>query len=170
MEYVDGKPVINYENNFFSDIKKNGSVKHIVNLRAKGGFNYDYKNDEDQNKNESADGDDFIAKANQHLGSFDNYAEHADSVVRSYLSSLVKLTDPDNLESYDTNNELGIQMPMNVSQVMSVLYSRVDKSSPDNMIASIKRIARDDKEMRGLAKLAKEMENNANLRAAIYST
>lgn len=170
MEFVDGKPVVNSNNAFFSDIKRNGSVKHIVNLSGKGDFTYDYEIDEEQNNNESADGDDFIAKANQHLGNFDSYAQHADSIIRSYLSSLVKLTDANNLESYDTDNELGIMMPMNVGQVMSVLYSRVDKSSPDNMISSIERIAKDDKEMRGLAKLAKDMKDDANLKAAIYST
>lgn len=157
------------ENPFFDAVKEYASIKHITNLSAKSKLKYNYEADEEENLLETVDGDNYIAKVNQHLGDFDSFSQHVDSIIRSYLSTLVNISDINNEESYEVDDEIGVPKVMNVGEVMAVLYSRTDKSSPENMIASIRRIAETDKSMKGIIKVANDMMRNQNFAMAMYS-
>ena len=131
-----------------------------------------------------AENDDTIQAANSHLGVYDSFMKHADSIVRAYLSSLpnlnslsIKYVLPDGSPATeedindrtvevipvfdkDTSNELGVPTYMNLAEVMQVIYAYSDKSSANAMRASILRIAKDIPGMKGLYKIYEDTNPN----------
>lgn len=131
-----------------------------------------------------SENDNTIQAANSHLGTYDSFMKHADSVVRAYLSSLPNLnsmsikyilpdgrpateedindrnTDVIPVFDKDTSNELGVPTYMNLAEVMQVIYAYSDKSSANALRQSILRIARDIPGMRGLYKIYEDTNPN----------
>ena len=145
-----------------------------------------------------SENDNAIQAANSHLGTYDSFMKHADSVVRAYLSSLPNLNSmsikyilPDGRPATeedindrtvevipvfdkDTSNELGVPTYMNLAEVMQVIYAYGDKSSANALRQSILRIAKDIPGMRGLYKIYEDTNPNNpfgyDLLFSIYTT
>ena len=131
-------------------------------------------------------------------GLYTNAMKHVNSVVRAYLGSLEKLKSPKKIEveveekdsegnirkdkngevitsrklvwDVDKDNLAGIPEFMDPNECVDVLYHRVDRSSPQEFIRSIKNIAEQYPGFESFAMFAEHMENDDQLLSLMFTT
>ena len=155
------------ESDFLQEVYDDNRMNIIVNFGENEEAEYDEENGDPDDAvrqelegKENSEGDNTIAKANSHMGAFNDFMKHVDNPIKAYLGQLDQVDSIDDMTP-DTNNELGLPMKMNVAEVCTVLYQYVNKTSPEAMRESIARIARDIPGMKGLMKIYNDTSSNS---------
>lgn len=155
------------ESDFLQEVYDDNRMNIIVNFGENEEAEYDEENGDPDDAirqelegKENSEGDNTIAKANSHMGAFNDFMKHVDNPIKAYLGQLDQVDSIDDMTP-DTNNELGLPMKMNVAEVCTVLYQYTNKTSPEAMRESIARIARDIPGMKGLMKIYNDTSSNS---------
>ena len=95
---------------------------------------------------------------------YSNYIKNFDASVRLYLSNILASTIKyDNYEEgkgYDTENDLGVALPMNDRFVVTQITNGASFYSIPDFIYSVKKLANTIPSLYGLSRLVKDMEND----------
>ncbi len=155
------------ESDFLQEVYDDNRMNIIVNFGENEEVEYDEENGnpddairQELEGKENSEGDNTIAKANSHMGAFNDFMKHVDNPIKAYLGQLDQVDSIDDMTP-DTNNELGLPVKMNVAEVCTVLYQYTNKTSPEAMRESIARIARDIPGMKGLMKIYNDTSSNS---------
>ena len=155
------------ESDFLQEVYDDNRMNIIVRFGENEEAEYDEENGDPDDAirqelegKENSEGDNTIAKANSHMGAFNDFMKHVDNPIKAYLGQLDQVDSIDDMTP-DTNNELGLPMKMNVAEVCTVLYQYTNKTSPEAMRESIARIARDIPGMKGLMKIYNDTSSNS---------
>lgn len=104
---------------------------------------------------------------------YKHFSKSLDNQVKVLLSTIPNLSQPynynSNIQSIDTDNELGVPTYMSYQYVAVQIYSFGDFSSVDNLISSLEEKCSKVKDLYGIGKLVAMMKKNRNLANRIYS-
>ena len=167
---------VNYISEIFSDNRLQYVFQDIKgdleneNIRLKLQQTEENKEETDIIITEAVDDvDDFITKANNHIGQYTSFMTHVGPRIKNYFNTLRKRTSP-NSEDFDTNNNFGIAETMDANACCTIIYNQADKTSLPKFIKSIERIAQTIAGFEAFTEFAAYLRNNLDFATEIMTT
>lgn len=168
-----------YSNALFEEIINNNKLS-FIKQQLKDEFkedenakilNEETKDDTDDNISDNTNthndyDSDITIKLTEHFGEYTSAMYHINDFIKIYLNSL----EQTNLGSADLNNPVLMPLTLDGEEIINLLYHYTDKSTVDNFINSIERLASIYPKYNGLNKLAEDMKSNDNIKYSIYTT
>lgn len=127
-------------------------------------------NEDIADENNTDNVDTSITELNNKMGLYTNFMNHVKVDIQTYLKSLKKYTNDSTVDNLieDKDNALGVASTMDLYKSSIVLYSKVDYTNKDTMIASIHKIADSIPGFKGFHKLANDMAADSDFANRIY--
>lgn len=104
---------------------------------------------------------------------YSNYIKHFEGGIRLYLSNILKSDIPykdyETGKGYNTENELGVALPINDKFVVTQITNGASFYSINDFIESVKKLANTVPALYGLSQLVKDMENDNQFARKIFT-